>query len=106
MYFYFFGKGPCEIEPKLRLALLTLLKLQPDSLGILAPVCSSMGFLASSVTLRNCMLPLGDTSKMSVAQGNLMACRWLGSLGETHLYNMSCLLNSMSMLVIPMLERQ
>ena len=42
--FLFFGKGPCEIEPKLRLALLTLLKLQPDSLGILAPVCSSMGF--------------------------------------------------------------
>ena len=69
-----------QIDPKLRLALFTLLRLEPDSLGVLAPVCSSMGFLASSVTRRNCMLPLGDTSKMSVSEGNLLACRWLGSL--------------------------
>ena len=75
MYIYIY-----QIDPKLRLALFTLLRLEPDSLGVLAPVCSSMGFLASSVTRRNCMLPLGDTSKMSVSEGNLLACRWLGSL--------------------------
>ena len=60
-----------------RLALLAVLKLEPDALGILAPVCSSMGFLVSSVTSRNFMLPLGDTSKLTVSQGNLLACRYL-----------------------------
>lgn len=57
--------------------MLTVLKLQPDALGVLAPVCSSMGFLALSVTLRNSMFPLGDLSKLSVKNGNLLACRYL-----------------------------
>ncbi len=69
-------KGPTfPSNPQLRLALLAVLKLEPGSLGVLAPVCSTMGFLASSVTKRNCMLPLGDLSKLSVADGNLLAFR-------------------------------
>ena len=62
-----------------RLALLSILKLEPDSLGVLAPVCSSMGFLASSLTQRSFILPLGDIRKLPVAQGNLLACRYLDS---------------------------
>ena len=65
---------------KMRLAMLTVLKLEPDGLGVLAPVCSSMGFLASSVTLRNSMCPLGDSSKLSVKNGNLLACRYLDGI--------------------------
>ena len=65
-----------------RLALLTLLKLEPNSMGLLAPVCSTMGFLASSVTQRTFMLPLGDISKMTVQQGNLLAIRCLASVNH------------------------
>lgn len=78
------------------LAMLTILKLQPDSLGVLAPVCSSMGFLASSVTLRNQMFPLGDLSKLSVQNGNLLACRsillcWImAALGHVFLLEQPC----------------
>ena len=63
----------------IRLALLTTLKLEPNSIGVLAPVCSSMGFLASSLTQRSFTLPLGDIRKIPVAQGNLLACRYLDS---------------------------
>jgi hypothetical protein len=59
----------------LRLAILAVLRLEPDSLGILAPVCSSMGFLASSISLRSFMLPLGDAEKDFVQVGNLLAIR-------------------------------
>eukprot|EP00435_Cladocopium_sp_Y103_P027134 s270_g6.t1 len=51
------------------LAILAILRLEPDSLGILAPVCSSMGFLASSISLRSFMLPLGDPEKEFVKVG-------------------------------------
>lgn len=68
-------KGSVYSDPQLRLALLAALKLEPGSLAVLAPVCSSMGFLASSVTKRNCMVPLGDPSVLSVAEGNLLAFR-------------------------------
>ena len=61
-----------------RLALLAVLKLEPNSLGVLAPVCSSMGFLASSTTLRTSMLPLGDTSRCHVEVGNVLAFRFIG----------------------------
>ena len=71
--------SPLPWYQPIRLALLTILKLEPSSLGVLAPVCSSMGFLASSVTQRCFTLPLGDTRKISVAQGNLLACRYLDS---------------------------
>ena len=60
--------------------MLTVLKLEPNSIGVLAPVCSSMGFLVSSVTLRSSMLPLGDLSKLSVKDGNLLACRYLDGI--------------------------
>lgn len=60
-----------------RLALLAVLRLEPGSLGILAPVCSSMGWLAASQSKRNFMLPLGDPSKGFVQEGNMLAIRSL-----------------------------
>ena len=70
-----FGKKP--VLPSPRLALLAVLKLEPESLGILAPVCSSMGWLAASQSKRNFMLPLGDPSKSFVQDGNMLAIRSL-----------------------------
>ncbi|CAL1146409.1 unnamed protein product [Cladocopium goreaui] len=56
--------------------MLAILKLEPSSLGVLAPVCSSMGFLASSVTKRCCMMPLGDISKMTVYRQPVWMRHW------------------------------
>ena len=62
----------------LRLALTCCLRLQPASLGILAPVCSSMGFLTASQTMRSFMIPLGQSKFEMVRTGNLLAIRQLG----------------------------
>ena len=62
-------------RPHLRLAVLTVLRLEPNSLGILAPVCSSMGFLAASLSKRSFICPLGDRSQGFVSSGNLLALR-------------------------------
>ena len=59
----------------LRLALVGVLKLQARSLGLLAPVCSSMGFLAASQTKRSFIVPLGDFGNPHVFSGNLLAIR-------------------------------
>ena len=59
----------------LRLALVGVLKLKPRSLGLLAPVCSSMGFLAASQTKRSFIVPLGDLGNPHVFSGNLLAIR-------------------------------
>ena len=61
----------------MRLALLACLRLEPGSVGVLAPVCSSMGFLTASQFLRNMMAPLGDSSRTWVESGNLLAIRYL-----------------------------
>ena len=69
---------PCLVilcQRHLRLAILTVLRLEPNSLGILAPVCSSMGFLAASLAKRSFICPLGDCSKGFVTSGNLLALR-------------------------------
>ena len=60
-----------------RLALTAVLRLLPKSMGVLAPVCSSMGYLASSQSKRCFVQPLGDCSKGFVASGNLLAARRL-----------------------------
>ena len=69
-----------------RLALLTVLKLAPQSVGVLAPVCSSMGVLASGSTGRSFVLPLGRPDVMSVELGNLLALRPLVSARRHVLY--------------------
>lgn len=73
------------------LALVGVLKLQARSLGLLAPVCYSMGFLAASQTKRSFIVPLGDLGNPHVFSGNLLAVRailicWvLAALGHTFL---------------------
>ena len=59
----------------LRLAILAVLRLEPRSLGLLAPVCGSMGWLVSSVSKRSFVCPLGDQSVDFVSSGNLLALR-------------------------------
>ena len=92
-YFYHFRSiqyHASSLGPSLtlRLAILAVLRLEPDSLGILAPVCSSMGFLASSISLRSFMLPLGDEEKSFVQVGNLLAIRPPGY--KYRLYSIVC----------------
>ena len=55
-----------------------MLRLQPGSLGILAPVCSSMGFLTASQSDRSFFLPLGTERFDWVVHGNILALRFLG----------------------------
>ena len=61
----------------LRLAMLAALKLRPGSLGVLAPVCSSFGFLCVSQSGRCFENPLGNRDVPWVAASNVMAARRL-----------------------------
>ena len=61
-----------------RLALLSVLRLRPSALGILAPVCSSMGFLAASQSKRSFICPLGSSDYDWLKTGNILAIRHLG----------------------------
>ena len=67
----------CISLVKLRLAILAILKLRPQSLGVLAPVCSSMGFLCVSQSGRCFENPLGNLSVPWVSSSNCMAARLL-----------------------------
>ena len=58
-----------------RCALLSLLKLHPKSLVILAPVCSSFSYMCTSQSGRSYFFPLGDESVLWVKEGNVMCCR-------------------------------
>lgn len=58
-----------------RLALLVVLRMKPQSIGVLAPICSSMGVLASGTTQRSFISPLGRTDLVGVDTGNLLAIR-------------------------------
>lgn len=59
----------------LRLAIMAILRLEPGSLGILAPVCSSMGFLTASQSMRSFVQPLGVSHFDWVRNGNILAVR-------------------------------
>ena len=49
--------------------------MKPQSIGVLAPICSSMGVLASGTTQRSFISPLGRTDLVGVDTGNLLAIR-------------------------------
>ena len=54
------------------LLLLCVLRVMPLGLLLLAPLCSSWGFLPMSITKRKACNPLGDPAVPMVAEGNLM----------------------------------
>ena len=58
-----------------RCAILAILQLHPQSLVLLAPVCSGFSFMSSSQAQRFWYAPLGDESYAWVKSGNVMACR-------------------------------
>ena len=66
-----------KVRIKLRLALLAVLRLRPGSLGVLAPVCSSFGFLCTAQSGRSFVRPKGFETVDWVASGNKMAARLL-----------------------------
>lgn len=74
-----------------RIAVLSILRLHPNSLVILAPVCSSFSFMCSSQAMRFFYNPEGDESIGWVKAANVMANRvtllcWLAAaLGHTFL---------------------
>ena len=70
----------------LRLAILAVLRLEPQSLGLLAPVCSSMGWLVSSLSKRSFVCPLGDPSVDFVSAGNLLALRPLSMVSGSKIW--------------------
>lgn len=76
---------------KLRCAVLAILRLHPNSLVILAPVCSGFSFMCSSLAQRFFWCPEGVESLRWVRAGNIMANRvtllcWLcAALGHTFL---------------------
>ena len=78
--------SPALLQMHLRLAILAVLRLEPQSLGLLAPVCSSMGWLVSSLTKRSFVCPLGDPSVDFVAGGNLLALRPLSMVSESIIF--------------------
>ena len=57
----------------LRLALLSVLRLERGSLGVLAPVCSSFGFLCASQSGRCFERPKGFEDVKWVGDSNMMA---------------------------------
>ena len=59
----------------LRLAILAILRLHPNGLIILAPVCSSMSFMCCSQAERFWYSPLGNEKLHWVKAGNVMSCR-------------------------------
>ena len=59
-----------------RLAILGVLKLHPNSLCLMAPVCSSFSWMCSAQSQREWYCPLGDESREAVRVGNLLANRW------------------------------
>ena len=63
-----------------RLAITVLLRLQPGSLVLLAPVCSSFSDCCHSQAQRSVVLPLGDARFDWVTVGNLLANRTLACL--------------------------
>ena len=67
----------------MRLALLSVLRLERGSLGVLAPVCSSFGFLCASQSGRSFERPKGFEDVKWVGDSNLMAARTLDSLDAT-----------------------
>lgn len=70
------GKAMDLLTPAgMGLAILSVLRLQPGSLGVLAPVCSSMGFLTASQTNRSFFCPLGSSEFGWVQTGNILAIR-------------------------------
>ena len=74
----------------LRLAILAVLRLEPQSLGLLAPVCSSMGWLVSSLSKRSFVCPLGDPSVDFVSAGNLLALRPLSMVSGSKILGSMC----------------
>lgn len=76
-----------------RLAILAVLRLQPGSLGVLAPVCSSMGFLTSSQSNRSFVLPLGSSQFSWVDDGNILAVRLLSMHVHMVFFRVSLVLN-------------
>ena len=71
-----------------RLAILGVLKLHPNSLCLMAPVCSSFSWMCSSQSKREWYCPLGDVTRDSVRVGNLLANRW--AWGEHHSMVLLC----------------
>ena len=61
---------PCVSS--LRTAVLAVLKLHPQSVVILAPVCSGFSFMCSSAAVRYWYNPEGDESLSWVKAGNVM----------------------------------
>ena len=59
----------------LRLVLCAVLRMEPDGLLILAPVCSSFSDMCQAVAKRSIVTPFGDTSREFVVTGNLLAHR-------------------------------
>ena len=76
---------------RIRIAVLSILRLHPNSLIILAPVCSSFSYMCCSQALRFFYNPEGDESVWWVKAANVMANRvtllcWLAAaLGHTFL---------------------
>ena len=64
---------PCVSS--LRTAVLAVLKLHPQSVVILAPVCSGFSFMCSSAAVRYWYNPEGDESLSWVKAGNVMSNR-------------------------------
>lgn len=59
----------------LRCAVLSILRLFPGSLVVLAPVCSSFSYMCSSQSARVFFMPEGNESIWWVKEGNVMSCR-------------------------------
>lgn len=58
-----------------RCAILSILQLHPQSLVLLAPVCSGFSFMSSSQAQRFFYTPLGNEYYPWVKSGNVMSCR-------------------------------
>ena len=69
--------------------MLAILRLRPNSVVIMAPVCSGFSFMCSSQSARYFWCPLGDETKPWVKASNVMSVRvtllcWLlAALGHT-----------------------
>ncbi len=55
--------------------MVSILRLVPGALVVLAPVCSSFSFMASSQSKRFVFMPEGDENVWWVKAGNVMSCR-------------------------------
>ena len=70
--------------------MLAVLRLRGKALGVLAPVCSSFGFLCVSQSRRCFEMPKGDLNVHWVASSNMMAARTLAASRNTLSFGLLC----------------